>query len=263
MARAERRAPLLPGTTLRRAMAAGALALLAPAAHAAHALVAVAANFSAPMQEIATRFEQQTPHTVSLSFGSTGKFYAQIVHGAPFDVLVSADQATPQRLAREGWAQEATRFTYAIGELVLWSKQAGYVDDGGAVLRQTGWRHLAIANPRLAPYGAAAMQTLQALGLAAELQARIVQGESIAQAWQFAASGNAELAFVARSQVVRDGRLSAGSAWQVPAALHDPLRQDAIVLRQGAANEAAAALLRFLQGEAARAIIHSYGYALP
>lgn len=242
------------------AVMAGALTWCA-GARADTVAVAVAANFTAPMQKIAAQFAQDTGHTAQLSFGSTGKFHAQIRNGAPFGVLLAADTTTPQKLADEGLGVSASRFTYAIGQLVLWSRQAGYVDAEGQVLATGGWRHLAIANPRLAPYGAAAMQTLGQLGLADQVAGRIVQGESIAQAYQFVASGNAELGFVALSQVYDSGRLREGSGWVVPASLHAPIRQDAIVLQPGRDNAAAAALMQYLRGEKARAIITSYGYA--
>ena len=239
------------------ALAAAALT----SAHADTVTVAVASNFTAPMQKIAAAFAQDTGHQAELSFGATGKFYAQIRNGAPFGILLAADSATPEKIASEGLGVGATRFTYAIGQLALWSKQPGYVDAEGKVLAKTDWRHIAIANPRLAPYGAAAMQTLEKLGLADQVQARIVQGENIAQTYQFAASGNAELGFVALSQVTENGRLREGSAWVVPAAMHDPIRQDAIVLKSGEGNAAATALMNYLRGKKARAIITSYGYS--
>jgi molybdate transport system substrate-binding protein len=229
-------------------------------AQAAEVSVAVAANFAAPMQMIAAAFEQDTGSKASLSFGSTGKFYAQIRNGAPFQILLSADGETPARLEQEGLAVAGTRFTYALGRLVLWSQQAGLVDDKGEILRTGTFQRLAVANPRLAPYGAAALQTLDQLGLLQRLQARLVQGESIAQTYQFVATGNAALGFVALSQVMQDGRLAAGSSWQVPANLHAPLRQDAVLLASGKDNPAALALLAYLRGERARAIIRSFGY---
>ena len=233
--------------------------------HAAQAdtvSVAVAANFTAPMQKIASAFEADTGHKAELSFGATGKFYAQITHGAPFQVLLSADDTTPARLEREGKAVARSRFTYAIGTLVLWSAQPGYVDAQGAVLKTGDFKHLAIANPKVAPYGAAALQVMDQLGATAAVQPRLVQGENIAQAFQFVATGNAQLGFVALSQVMADGKLTSGSAWQVPASLHDPIRQDAVLLTPGKDSTAAAALLAYLRGDKARAIIRSYGYGL-
>lgn len=234
------------------------------AVHTAHAdtvSVAVAANFTAPMQKIAAAFEADTGHKAELSFGATGKFYAQITHGAPFQVLLSADDTTPAKLEREGKAAPNSRFTYAIGTLVLWSAQANYVDAQGDVLKKGDFKHLAIANPKLAPYGAAAVQVMDKLGVASALQPRLVQGENIAQTFQFVSTGNAQLGFVALSQVMVDGKVRSGSAWQVPANLHDPIRQDAVLLNPGKDSPAAAALLTYLRSDKARAIIQSYGYS--
>ena len=192
--------------------------------------VAVAANFTAPMQAIAPAFEKATGHKLLASFGATGQFYAQINNGAPFDVLLAADDTTPARLEREGATVPGSRFTYAMGTLVLWSAQPGYVDAQGAALKTGDFKHLALANPKLAPYGLAATQVLDKLGLTAQLQPRFVQGENIAQTFQFVATGNAPLGFVALSQVMEDGKIRKGSAWQVPASLHDPIRQDAVLL---------------------------------
>lgn len=225
--------------------------------------VAVAANFSGPMQRIAADFERETGHKALVSIGATGKFYAQIKNGAPFEVLLAADEATPARLEAEGAAVAGTRFAYAIGQLVLWSARPGFVDAAGEVLRKGDFRHLAIANPKTAPYGAAAVQTLEALKLNDALAPRFVQGENIAQTQQFVATGNAELGFVALSQVWRDGRIAEGSGWIVPAGMHAPIRQDAVLLVPGRDRPAALALLRYLRGEAARGVIRGFGYALP
>jgi molybdate transport system substrate-binding protein len=236
---------------------------LAGAARAAEVQVAVAANFMVPMQKIAAAFERETGHKAVLSFGSTGRIYAQVRNGAPFDVLVSADDETPLRLEQEGRTVPGTRFTYAVGRLVLWSAMPGVVDDQGAVLRRPGDSKIAIADPRLAPYGAAAAQAMHELGLAKALQPRLVQGDSIAQAHQFVATGNAPMGFVALSQVMADGRIARGSAWIVPAQLHEPLRQDAVLLAAGRDNPAARALLAWLRSDAARVIIRAHGYELP
>jgi molybdate transport system substrate-binding protein len=236
------------------------LALIAHAACAAEVQVAVAANFTAPMRRIAASFEQATGHKAQLAFGSTGKFYAQIRNGAPFDVLLAADDETPVRLEKEALAVAGSRFTYSIGQLALWSAKPGYVDAEGAVLRQGAFRHLALANPKLAPYGAAAVETLDKLGLLAALQPKFVQGENIAQTFQFVSTGNAELGFVALSQVVEGGKLKSGSAWIVPSSLHAPIRQDAVLLARGKDNPAALALLQYLKEDRARAIIKAYGY---
>lgn len=238
------------------------LGLAAAPARADEVQVAVAANFVMPMRQIAAAFEQASGHHVALTPGSTGKLYAQIKHGAPFEVLLAADEATPDRLVAEGLAVEASRFTYATGRLVLWSAQAGLVDEGGAVLRRADLRHLALANPQLAPYGAAAIATLRRLGLLDAWQTRIVQGENIAQTHQFVASGNAELGFVALSQVVANGRIASGSGWVVPQADYPPIRQDAVLLKPGQGRPAAQALLQYLHSDAARAVILSYGYSL-
>lgn len=235
---------------------------LACSARAAEVVVAVAANFTAPMQRIAAAFEQDTGHRARLAFGGTGKFYAQIRNGAPFEVLLAADAGTPARLVAENAAVAGSGFTYAIGRLVLWSARPGFVDANGAVLKKGAFRHVAIANPKLAPYGAAAIETLTALKLLAALQPKFVQAENIAQAYQFIASGNAELGFVALAQVMQDGRIGTGSAWIVPASLHQPIRQDAIVLERGRHNPAAAALMQYLRGDKARATIRGFGYDL-
>lgn len=237
------------------------LFLCAPA-HAAELSVAVAANFTAPMQKIAEAFEKETGHRLVLSYGSTGKFYAQIKNGAPFEVLFAADDETPARLEQEGQSVAGTRFTYAIGKLVLWSKQPGLVDEQGEVLRTGAFERIALADPKLAPYGAAAMQTLSKLGLADALGSKFVQGENIGQAYQFVATQNAPLGFVALSQVFAEGRLTEGSAWMVPETLYEPIRQDAIILARGKDNPAAPELMRYLRGDAAKAIIRSYGYGL-
>lgn len=240
------------------------LLLLAAAAsaNADEVQIAVAANFTAPMKEIAAQFEQATGHKVRASFGATGKFYAQIKNGAPFDILLAADDETPARLEKEGATLPHSRFTYAIGKLVLWSAQPGVVDDRGEVLKQATFAHLSIANPKLAPYGAAAVETLQKLSLYQALESKLVVGESIAQAQQFVASGSAQLGFVAMSQVYEGGKLKSGSAWVVPAGLYAPIRQDAVALAKGKGNPAVAALLKYMQGDKVKAIIRSYGYAL-
>jgi len=229
-------------------------------ANAGQVQVAVAANFAAPMQALAAGFTAETGHVAVVSVGSTGKFYAQISNGAPFEVLLAADVETPARLAGDGLAIDNTRFTYATGRLVLWSPRAGLVDPGGDVLRTDATSKLAIADQRVAPYGAAAMKALTRLGLVERWRARLVQGDSVGQAYQFAASGNAELGFVSLSQVMKNGKIESGSAWLVPTALYDPLRQDAVLLTPGANNKAARAFLRYLAGEPARAVMRGFGY---
>ena len=236
------------------------VALTLGVCHAADVTVAVAANFTAPMQKIAEAFAQDTGHKAVLAFGATGKFYAQIRNGAPFQVLLAADNETPAKLEKEGFAVAGTRFTYATGRLVLWSAQPGLVDDKGDVLRTSQDGKVALADPKLAPYGAAAIETMTRLGLLERLQPRFVQGENIAQAYQFVATGNAPMGFVALSQVMVDGRIDKGSAWVVPAKLHAPILQDAVLLNPGKDNPAALELKRYLRGEKARAIILSHGY---
>ena len=231
-------------------------------AHAGEVQVAVAANFTAPMKQIAADFETVTGHRAQLAFGGTGKFYAQIVNAAPFEILLSADDETPARLVQEGLAVAASQFTYAKGKLVLWSAQPDIVDARGEVLKRGNFAHLSIANPRLAPYGAAAVEVLKKLGLHDALVPKFVTGENIGQAFQFVQSGNAPLGFVALSQVMQDGKIVTGSAWVVPDDLYAPIRQDAVILAKGRASPAAQALMSYLKGEKARAIIRSYGYDL-
>lgn len=224
--------------------------------------VAVAANFTAPMQKIAALFEAETGHKAALSFGSTGRFYAQIKNGAPFDVLLAADDKTPAKLVEEELALAPTQITYAIGKLVLYSRNPSIVDDQGHVLKQAQPGKIAIADPKLAPYGLAAQQTLRALGVYAQLQPNLVVGESIGQAYQFIATENALMGFVALSQVSAADQKQAGSSWIVPQALYDPIRQNAVVLARGKDNPAASSLIKFLQTQAAHDVIRSYGYGL-
>lgn len=246
-------------------LACCALLALLPLAQAlaAETAVAVAANFSLPMQQIAADFAHDTGHKASLSFGASGKFLTQIAHGAPFDVLLSADDEGPAALEKSGAGVSGSRYTYAIGRLVLWSANPDRVDAQGDVLRRPDFRHLAVANPKTAPYGAAASEVMASLGLSASLRPRLVQGENIAQTHQFVASGNAELGFVALAQVWKDGKLTGGSAWLVPADRHQPIRQDALLLARGRDNPAARALLDYLRSDKARQTIRRYGYDLP
>jgi len=252
---------ILPGVSA--AALVGLLGMALPlTAHADELRVAVAANFTAPMRQIAAEFAKDTGHQARLSFGGSGKLYAQIKHGAPFHVFLSADDEIPARLEKEGMAEAGSRFTYAVGTLVLWSARPGYVDDQGAVLQHGHFNKLALANPRLAPYGRAAMEVLERLGLLQNLSAKFVQGENVAQTWQFVSTGNADLGFVALAQVMQDGKIARGSVWIVPAKLHAPIRQDAVVLTPGKDNPAAAALVKYLKGEKAKAIIRSFGYEI-
>lgn len=224
--------------------------------------VAVAANFTAPIQAIAKDFEKDTGHKLVASFGATGQFYAQIKNGAPFEVFLSADDTTPEKLENEGETVKGSRFTYAIGTLALWSPKAGYVDDKGEVLKKNDYKHLSIANPKAAPYGLAATQVLAKLNLTEATKGKLVEGQNITQAFQFVSTGNAELGFVALSQIYKDGKVSNGSAWIVPADLHDPIKQDAVILNKGKDNAAAKALVDYLKGPKAAEVIKSYGYEL-
>lgn len=235
---------------------------LAFSARADEVQVAVAANFTAPMQQIAALFEKETGHKALLSFGATGKFYAQISNGAPFEILLAADDETPARLEKEGLGVAGSRFTYAIGKLALWSANPELIDAKGEILKTGNFRHLALANPKTAPYGAAAIESMTRLGVLNKLQERFVQGENISQTQQFIVTGAAELGFVALSQVARDGKLTAGSAWIVPADHYQPIRQDALMLAKGKDKAAPVALLAYLKGDKAKAVIRSFGYDL-
>jgi len=243
-------------------VALAALLMSATLARAETVQVAVAANFTKPMEAIAAEFEKDTGHKAQLSFGATGKFYAQIANGAPFDVFLAADDSTPMKMEEELLTVPGSRFTYAIGTLVLWSAREGYVDDKGEVLKKGEFKHVAVANPKTAPYGLAAIQALTKLGLLSSIQPKFVQGETITQTYQFAATGNAELGFVALSQVFKDGKLNSGSAWVVPASLYEPIRQDAVILAKARNNAAAKALMNYLKGPKAATVIKSYGYGL-
>lgn len=231
-------------------------------AAAAEVQVAVAANFVAPMEKIAELFTKETGNKVLISSGATGKLYAQIKNGAPFAVFLSADAKTPARLESEGDAVAGSRFTYAIGKLVLWSVKPDFVDAQGEVLSKGKFAHLAVANPKTAPYGEAAIATLTSLKLLEKLQPRFVIGENIAQTYQFIDTENAQLGFVALSQVILNGKLLKGSVWQVPANLYPAIRQDAVLLVKGQDQPEARALLEFLRGAKAKEIIESYGYSL-
>ncbi len=250
-------------TTLALKSLTGLVAALAmSSAFADEVQVAVAANFTAPIQAIAKDFEKDTGHKLVASFGATGQFYTQIKNGAPFEVFLSADDTTPAKLEQEGDSVKGSRFTYAVGTLALWSARDGYVDDKGEVLKSNTFEHLSIANPKAAPYGLAATQVLDKLGLTDATKPKIVEGQSITQAYQFVSTGNAELGFVALSQIFKDGKLTSGSAWIVPANLHEPIKQDAVILNKGKDNAAAKALIEYLKGPKAAAVIKSFGYQL-
>jgi len=240
------------------------VAVFFSSAHAETARIAVAANFAAPAKALAQRLNQTTGHTAHLSFGATGAFTAQIENGAPFDVLLAADDRSTARLQADGLSVAGSRLTYAIGRLALWSAQPDLVDTQGQVLGGGQFDKLAIANPKLAPYGAAALQTLEKLGLAARLKPKLVMGQSIGQTYQFVASGNAQLGFVALAQVMADGKPTAGgSLWAVPEDLYTPIVQEAVLLKRGADNPAARAWMTLLRSPAAQELIRGYGYAVP
>ena len=228
---------------------------------AGEALIAVAANFAEVTDELETAFETSTDHTVTITSGATGKLYAQIKQGAPFDVLLAADQARPKRLEAEGDAVPGSRFTYAVGRLALWSPDADRIGaDGRAVLKASDFDHLAIANPDLAPYGLAAKQALEHFGLWDALQPKLVMGQNIGQTFSMVATGNAQLGLVAKSYAVSARNETPGSRWDVPAEAHEPIRQEALILNRAADNPAARAFADFLRSDAAREVITRFGY---
>lgn len=245
---------------LRRLLTLTAALALSAAAQAEVVQIAVAANFTAPARALAEIFARTTGHEAKLSFGATGAFYTQIKNGAPFDILLAADDERPIRLEKDGDTVPGSRFTYAIGQLVLWSAKPGFVDDQGAVLKGGNFNKIAIANPKLAPYGAAAVETMDKLGLAAALTPKLVTGESIGQTYNFIATGNAELGFVALAQVLDGGKLKSGSMWVVPAKYHAPIIQDAVILKRAAANPAAKAWMALMRSPTTQDFIRSYGY---
>lgn len=245
---------------LRRLLTLTAALALSAAAQAEVVQIAVAANFTAPARALAEIFARTTGHEAKLSFGATGAFYTQIKNGAPFDILLAADDERPIRLEKEGDTVPGSRFTYAIGQLVLWSAKPGFVDGEGAVLKGGNFNKIAMANPKLAPYGAAAVETMDKLGLAAALTPKLVTGESIGQTYNFIATGNAELGFVALAQVLDGGKLKSGSMWVVPAKYHAPIIQDAVILKRAAANPAAKAWMALMRSPNTQDFIRSYGY---
>lgn len=247
---------------LRLLIAASSLLMLSSLAQAAEVNVAVAANFTAPMKQIAADFEKATGHKVVLAFGASGKFYAQIKNGAPFQLMLSADDEKPIQLEKDGLAVPGSRFTYAIGTLVLWSAKPNLVDPKGDILAKGTFNKIAIANPQLAPYGVAAMEVLAKRGLTAAIKPKIVQGENISQTFQFVGTGNTDLGFVALSQVMKGGKITSGSAWVVPGNLHAPIRQDAVLLMKGKGNPAAEGLANYLKTDKVKAFIRTYGYEI-
>lgn len=223
--------------------------------------VAVAANFTDAARNLIPRFEAQSGHRVKVTFGSTGKLYAQIENGAPFELFLAADRERPQKAEDEGLAVAGTRFTYALGRLALWSAQPGlFVDQGEDYLKQTRFARAAIANPKTAPYGVAAQQVMEQLGIWKQVEKRLVRGESIAQTFQFTATGNAEVGFVALSQV--NGWQGDGSHWEIPQSYYQPIEQQAVLLARARYNPAALAFLDFLRSEIARKVIADYGYGM-
>jgi molybdate transport system substrate-binding protein len=234
--------------------------LLSGAAQAATVQVAVASNFAGAMQQISPAFSQATGHAVTVVTAGTGKLYAQIRNGAPFEVLLSADDKTPKKLEEEGLTVRGSRFTYALGKLVLWSAKPNMVDQEGKLLSRGEFAHISLGNPKTVPYGEAGAQVLRHLGLYQALETKFVLGENIAQTQQFVASGNAELGFVAQSGVYKDGQLTSGSAWWIPSELYSPIRQEAVLLKKGQDNAAAKALLDYLRSAPAKAIMTSLGY---
>ena len=236
------------------------LCLYLPSSWADEIRVAVATNFVTTLQTLTSRFETETGHRVMLAPGSTGKHYAQIKHGAPFDLFFAADQRRPALLEKEGFAIPGTRFTYAQGQLVLWSPDAKRVDTNGHVLATGNFRKLAIANPKLAPYGLAAREVLQARGLWKKLQPRLVRGENIGQTYQFVRTGNAQLGFVAAAQPFASGARISGSYWTPPQSLYTPIIQQAVLIKD---TPAARAFIAFVKTETARALIETHGYLTP
>jgi len=225
--------------------------------------VAVASNFAAPMERIVALFQKESGYTVKISLGSSGKLYSQIKSGSPFDLLLSADETIPKRLIQDGQAIGSSRFVYALGKMVLWSPQPGFVDVRGAVLNKGNFTKLAIADPKFSPYGLAAKETLEKLVMWNAMQEKLIKGENVTQTYQLAASENADLAFISLSQVMRDGKIADGSWWLVPSEMHNPIRQSAVMLAGAKDKIAAQAFLDFLKSNKAIAIIRNFGYELP
>ncbi len=226
-------------------------------------LVAVASNFSKPMTEIAKNFEKETGHTAKLSFASSGKFVSQIENDAPFEVFLSADENSPKKLEHDGFAVSGSEYIYAIGKLVLWSSADGFIDQQGAVLKNGKFQHIALADPKLAPYGAAAVDYLNRHHLLERLQPLMIMGENITQTHQLISTGNIELGFIALSQIIDNGKISNGSGWIIPNDEYKNIKQGVVLLKTGEKNPAAKALLNYLKSPSAKTIIQKYGYDLP
>jgi len=237
--------------------------LISMPASAGEVRAAVASNFAAPMERIVALFEKDSGHRVKVSLGSSGKLYSQIKGGAPFDVMLAADEVTPKQLLQERLAVAGSRFVYATGRMVLWSAQPGFVDEKGVVLNNGNFNRLAIADPKLAPYGMAAKETLERLVMWNAMQRKLVKGENITQTYQFVATENAELGFVALSQIMRDGKMDAGSWWLVPSEMHKPIRQSAVLLSGAKDITAAQSFLAFLKSDKARKVMLGFGYEMP
>jgi molybdate transport system substrate-binding protein len=243
-------------------LAAAGLSLTSPS-YADEALVAAAANFKTVLERLEEDFEREFDHTLTVTSGSTGALYVQIVNGAPYDVFVAADQRRPALLEQQERAVAGSRFTYALGRLALWSPDPAFIaKDGAETLRAGRFRRLAMANPDLAPYGAAAMDVLRALNLQEALGPKIVTGQNIGQAFALVSSGNTELGFVSLSYILSPQNEQAGSRWDAPSDLYAPIRQDAVLLKRAQDNEAAIAFLDYLKSERARKIIADFGYGL-
>ena len=236
--------------------------LISSVSYAATVMVAVASNFTIPMQKIAESFEIDTGNKLILSFGSSGSFYAQIKNGAPYQVLLSADNETTELLEREEYAQKGSSFTYAVGRLVLWSNKSNYINGSAEILNTNQFKKIAIANSKLAPYGLAAQETINKLGLMSRLESKIIQGENITQTYQFILTENADLGFIALSQVFKDGRISNGSGWIVPSSYYTPIIQNATILNPGKKHEATQSLVDYLKSDKAQSIIKSFGYEI-
>lgn len=230
---------------------------------AGEVLAAVASNFEQPAREIAATFEKKTGHRVQIASGATGKLFAQIQNGAPFEIVLAADSATPVKMIAESLAVRGSEFPYAIGKLALWTAETGKLGSGEEWLRQGDFKKLAIANPKTAPYGAAADQVLNTLGLRESVTSKIVEGENIAQTLLFVSSGNAGLGFVALSQISKNGKLTTGAMWVVPQALYSPILQAAVLTERGRTNPIAQEFLDFLRSGEALEIIRSFGYGVP
>lgn len=237
------------------------MSLLSSALHAEEINVAVASNFTAPMKNIVSVFEKESGHKVKLSFGASGKFYAQIKYGAPFQIFFSADQVKPQQLEYDELIVPGSRFTYAIGTIALWSAQPNFINNGPSKLNSDEVKKIALANPKLAPYGAAAIEVLTHLDLLSSTKSKWVKGENIAQTYQFVSTHNAQIGFVSLSQILQKGKLRKGSSWIIPNHLYSPIKQDAVLLKKGDNSEAAHSLLTFMRSEKAIRIMESYGYA--